>query len=195
MKRLSRNERETYDELYRRYPGYVVLILKQFMYKGYDESARVLSFIMGYKLYESRLGIAAAGPDKEKIMRYLADYHVNYVISEYGEKTEIRSFEDNRFSRYLSYSQNLPISEEPQEDAPEPVPAKAPSKPARIPCPVWLAPGLRVVHKQYRAGTVSTVNDGDFTSFTVSFDSSEVKKFSFPQAFAQRFLTFADSEG
>lgn len=195
MKRLSRNERKTYDELYWTYREYVVLILKQFMYKGYDESARVLSFIMGYKLYESRLGLTSAGPDKEKIMRYLEDYHVNYVIAEYGEITEIRSFKDNHFSKYLSYSQNLPISKEPQNDIPEPVPTNTPTRSARIPCPVWLAPGLRVVHRKYGIGTVRSVNDGDFTLFTVSFDSAEERKFSFPQAFAQGFLNFADSEG
>ena len=48
-------------------------------------SINLLSFIMGYKLYESRNGITAAGPDKDKILRDLSYYHINYVISEYGE--------------------------------------------------------------------------------------------------------------
>jgi len=193
MARLLKNERKTYDELYWLYRGYVVLILKQFMYKGYDESARVLSFILGYKLYESQNGIAAAGPDKEKIMRYFEDYHVNYVISEYGEITECRSFQDNQFERYLSYSQDLPISREKLSGKDEKeMLASSPAKATRIACPTWPAPGLCVVHNKYGKGTVSTVSDGDYTVFTVNFDSAGDKKFSFPSAFVQGFLTFAD---
>ena len=192
---MSKNSRITYDELYWQYRGYVVLILKQFMYKGYDESARVLSFILGYKLYESHDGLAAAGPDKDKIMRYLKAYNVNYVILEYGKISEICSFPDNQFNRYLSMAQCLPVSDydydnEYELDKPEKEQKSISDQEQSrvICCPAWLVPGLAVAHKYFGVGEVKTVDEDQFVLFTVSFGKKGDRRFQFPEAFAKGYL-------
>ena len=182
-------KRTTYDELSWKYKGWVVLILKQFMYKAYDESARVLSFITDYKLYESTNGIAAAGPDKEKIMKLLSAHHVNYVISEYGEITEMRSFEDNRFYKYLTPSMSIPVESsnvEEIEDDEKTSPPPPESK--KIVPPGWLKPGLAVSHKKFGPGVVCSISVGSSVSFSVQFPNEGEKKFLFPDAFDRGFL-------
>ncbi len=183
-------KRSTYDELYFKYKGWVVLILKQFMYKAYDESARVLSSIMEYKLYESRDGICSAGPDKDKIMKMLSAFHVNYVIAEYGEITDMRSFPDNRFSKVLASSWNIPVTVPDYDDDP-PVdnpPVVAPPVPKRPTVPEWLMPGLEVTHKIFGKGNVNSVNAGEFIAFSVLFSDEKEKKFVYPDAFEKGFL-------
>ena len=78
-------KRTTYDELYWTYKGWVVLILKQFMYKAYDENARVLSFITDYKLYESKNGIAFGYPAHKSSVVPLKDGRKNYWRDENGD--------------------------------------------------------------------------------------------------------------
>ena len=180
-------KRTTYDELYWMYKGWVVLILKQFMYKAYDDSARVLSFITDYKLYDSSNGISAAGPDKDKIMKLLSAHHVNYVISEYGEITEMRSFPDNRFYQYLPASRDIPVEMSCHEEVRD----ETKDEPAPIVIPVapdWLKPGFPVLHKKYGNGIVSSLSKGQFISFTVLFSDDEEKKFLFPDAFDKGYL-------
>jgi len=182
-------KRTTYDELYWTYKGWVVLILKQYMYKAYDESARVLSFITDYKLYESKNGITAAGPDKEKIMKLLSAHHVNYVISEYGEITEMRSFEDNRFYHYLTPSQNIPVEAFNVADNEEEEKTVFQSAvPQIIVPPEWLKPGLVVSHKKYGVGVVCSISAGSSVSFSVQFSNDGEKIFLFPDAFDKGFL-------
>lgn len=189
---LVRN-RDSYNELYWKYKNCVVLILKQFMYKGYDESARVLSYLLEYKLYESNDGIACAGPDKEKIMNVLSAHHVNYIISEFGEITEEQSFEDNRFGIYLLASNDIVIEpyipsdtknskKHPQGHSPAP-PQPGPSE--EIEMPEWLAPGLVVTHKIFGEGTIKIVGN---SSFSVEFRNEGEKKFTYPFAFEKGFL-------
>ena len=182
-------KRTTYDELYWKYKGWVVLILKQFMYKAYDESARVLSFITDYKLYESIHGIAAAGPDKEKIMKLLSAHHVNYVISEYGEITEMRSFDDNRFYQYLTPSLSIPVeSSNVEENEDDEKTSSPPPESKKIVPPEWLKPSLVVTHKKFGTGVVSSISVGQSVSFSVQFPDEGEKKFLFPDAFDKGFL-------
>ena len=81
----AKNKKLTYDELYCLYHNYVVLMLKTFMYTAYDDSARILSYLMDYKLCDTLDGLYCAGPDKEKISSVLSAHHVNHIISEFGE--------------------------------------------------------------------------------------------------------------
>lgn len=181
-------KRMTYDELYWMYKGWVVLIHKQFMYKAYDDSARVLSFITDYKLYDSPDGVSAAGPDKDKIMRLLSAHHVNYVISEYGEITEMRSFPDNRFYQYLPASQSIAVEVSCHEDVKDERVVEPPPLKATVVVPEWLKPGFPVFHKIYGNGLISSISEGQFVSFTAIFAGNEEKKFLFPDAFEKGFL-------
>ncbi len=182
-------KRSTYDELYFMYRGWVVLILKQFMYKGYDESARVLSSIMEYKLYESRDGLTSAGPDKDKIMRYLSANHINYVIAEFGEITEIHSFPDNRFYQYLAAARDIPVERVVPENIVEEEDNTVPEQtvPERPVPPEWLKPGLQVRHKAFGVGSVCSISIGTYLSFSVRFREEE-KKFLYPDAFEKGHL-------
>ena len=182
-------KRTTYDELYWTYKGWVVLILKQFMYKAYDESARVLSFITDYKLYESKNGISAAGPDKEKIMKLLSAHHVNYVISEYGEITEMRSFPDNRFYQYLTTAQSIPVeASQIIEDTDDEKTVEQPAPKTEPAPPEWLKPGFLVRHKKYGNGAISSISVAKFISFTVVFPDIGEKKFLYPDSFEKGHL-------
>ncbi len=103
----AKNKKLTYDELYCLYHNYVVLMLKTFMYTAYDDSARILSYLMDYKLCDTLDGLYCAGPDKEKISSVLSSHHVNHIISEYGEITKMSSYEDNRYEMYLGLGKNI----------------------------------------------------------------------------------------
>lgn len=184
-------KRTSYDELYWQYKGYVVLMLRKYMYIGYDESAKVLSYLLEYKLYETDKGIAAAGPDKDKIMRVLASHHVNYVISEFGFVEEIRSFEDNCFYKYLALASGkkeinpetdsvpVRIDDESEQDLQPEVPIEPES-------PEWFKKGCRVSHLRYGDGEIINI---DNKIFTVLFEDKQEKKFIFPDAFDKGFLS------
>lgn len=77
-------------------------MLKQFMFYAYDDSAKILSWLMGYKLYDSNHGPAAAGPDKEKIIAALSTNHINFIVSEFGEITAKKTFKDNKYDCLIS---------------------------------------------------------------------------------------------
>ena len=153
----------------------------------------MLSYLLEYKLYESNDGIASAGPDKEKIMNVLSAHHVNYIISEFGEITEEKSFEDNRFRIYLESSKDLVI--EPQEPLAMKGPYKEPqghsspppqsSIPMKVELPEWLVTGLVVLHKTYGEGTIMSFDD---SSFSIEFVNGGEKKFKYPHAFENGFL-------
>ena len=171
-------------------------MLRKFMYIGYDESARVLSYLLEYKLFESDKGIAAAGPDKDKIMRVLTAHHVNYVISEFGFVQEIRSFEDNCFYKYLALAsgkkENQPETESvPDEKDDESEEDETPEVPIPPKSPEWFIKGCRVVHLRYGSGEI--INIGSDT-FTVCFESEQEKKFIFPDAFENGFLRIEETE-
>ena len=160
------------------------------MYVGYDDSARVLSYLLGYKLYDTFEGIAASGPDKEKIMGVLSTHHVNYVISEYGSITEFRTFEDNRFNTYMKLASEIKpshpefptIKERPSKEV-QPVPQV--QQPIPIQTPEWFVIGLKVVHSAFGNGEITEINNN---VFTVEFESEDKKRFVFPSAFDNGFI-------
>ena len=143
----------TYNELYSEYKGHVVLIRKQYMYVAYNESARVLSYLLDYKLYETNEGLTACGPDKDKIIYFMNKYHVNYVISEFGKITDYQSFSDNTFYDCLNCSSDF--IKEHTEIAHEPVPVK--TQESIMAVPSWLTEGLIVSHKSFGLGKVKTI--------------------------------------
>ena len=188
-------KRTSYDELYWQYKGYVVLMLRKFMYIGYDESARVLSYLLEYKLFESDKGIAAAGPDKDKIMRVLTAHHVNYVISEFGFVQEIRSFEDNCFYKYLALASGKKENQ-PETDS---VPVWKDDEPGQndetdgiqLERPQWFKNGCRVTHNTYGSGEITKIGSD---TFTVCFESEQEKNLIFPDAFENGFLRIEETE-
>lgn len=154
--------RITYNEAYFSHPSFVVLIYKEYMFHAYDDSARVLSHILEYKLYyreeHGERKLTACGPDKEKIMRVLNAHNVNYLILEYGEITEERHFSENRFEHYLSEVKGLPIEEMVSHAITHhaaPAQSKVfaqPQHPTSV--PDWIKVGVKVYHNIYGKGEI-----------------------------------------
>lgn len=100
----------TYKELYALFPEDVILMTKDYMYQAKDNGAKVLSYLMEYKLMRRKDGTyTCAGPDKDKIKSVLEAHHVNYLISEYGEITARKSFADNGFAKWLALAEDTPV--------------------------------------------------------------------------------------
>ena len=178
----------TYDELYFLYRDHVVLMLKQYMFYAYDDSARVLSTLLGYKLYESASGPAAAGPDKEKIMQVLEENQVNYVISEFGKITEQRSFKNNNYSRILESAKSNRVFP-PEMNKPlkaTTVTAITTKEPEPVIIPGWFIIGLKVKHDTFGEGEITSIKE---KVFTVLFSGGAEKRFVFPSAFDGGFLS------
>lgn len=181
----------TYKQLYSLHPDTVVLMTKYYMFEAKDNGARVLSYLMGYKLMQEKDGtLTCAGPDKEKILAVLTAHHVNYLVSEFGEITAKAVYEDNGFSRYFSLTKELPIDSMISVSRNDAGPGKALASPAvkaeADPIPEWLIPGLPVRSKAFGSGVVAAVSDG---RITVCFSENVKKVFVWPDAFDKGFLT------
>ena len=181
----------TYKQLYSLHPDTVVLMTKYYMFEAKDNGARVLSYLMGYKLMEDKDGtLSCAGPDKDKILSVLQAHHVNYIVSEFGELTEKAVYEDNGFSRYLTLTKELPIDSMISVTRTNAGPGKALVTPVgeaeAVPIPEWLIPGLPVRSKAFGSGVVVAVADG---RITVCFSEDVKKVFVWPEAFDKGFLT------
>ena len=178
----AKNKKLTYDELYSLYRNYVVLMLKTFMYTAYDDSARILSYLMDYKLCDTLDGLYCAGPDKEKISSVLSAHHVNHIISEFGEITKMSTYEDNRYEMYLGLDKNIePRVAKPAENTIPTVDTtvKPSTEPVVFTAPEWLCVGKRVIHKAFGRGVILTVTG---KKFTIQFDSGENKGFIVPDS-------------
>lgn len=180
----------TYDELMAVSPECVVLMKKEYMYAAHYDAAKVLSYLMEYKLIVNReKKVTCAGPDKEKIIAVLSAHHVDYLVSEFGEITAKQSFVDNGFSKYLGVAKDLPIQEGP------PVVTKPGTinKALIIPdgekketsVPEWLRPGLAVQNRAFGVGIVESVEN---KRIQVSFPEVGLKTFVWPNAFERGFL-------
>ena len=181
----------TYKQLYSLHPDTVVLMTKYYMFEAKDNGARVLSYLMGYKLMEDKDGtLSCAGPDKDKILSVLQAHHVNYIDSEFGELTSKASFDDNGFSKYLTLTKELPIDSMISVTRTNAGPGKALVTPGgkaeAVPIPEWLIPGLPVRSKAFGSGVVVAVADG---RITVCFSEDVTKVFVWPEAFDKGFLT------
>ena len=178
----AKNKKLTYDELYFLYRNYVVLMLKTFMYTAYDDSARILSYLMDYKLCDTLDGLYCAGPNKEKISSVLSAHHVNHIISEFGEITKMSTYEDNRYDMYLGLGKNIePGVAKPAENT---VPTannkvKQSPEPVVFTAPEWFCVGERVIHKTFGRGMIQSITD---KRFSVRFDSGENKDFIIPDS-------------
>ena len=103
-------QKYTYKQLYALFPEYIILMTDHFMYQAKDNGAKVMSYLLEYKLMRKKDGtFICAGPDKEKIASVFKAHHVNYLISEFGEITAKVSFADNCFQKFLSLAQDTPL--------------------------------------------------------------------------------------
>ena len=179
----------TYETLYKTYPDYVVLMTRKFMYEAKHNCARVLSYLMGYKLTQDKEGtILCAGPDKDKIVAVLKAHHVNYLISEIGKITEESEYTDNGFKKYLALGQKIPVEPMPPVTRTDYGPGKAmvsPTPEKEKPVPEWLQDGLAVQHKTFGVGIVEAVVD---KKIRVNFPDVGQKTFVWPEAFDKQFL-------
>lgn len=179
---VARKKAATYNELYFLYHEYVVLMLKTYMYTAYDDSARVLSYLMEYKLVDGNDGLYCAGPDKEKISKVLSAHHVNHVISEKGEITKIARFDDNHYETYLELGRGSSTAVVPStanKSSAAPAPIKEPHMPPPVVIPDWVSVGSHVMHKTFGRGFITSVTD---KRFSISFDSGEIKTFVIPDS-------------
>jgi len=184
-----------YDDLYWKYKGCVVLMLKKYMYVAYDESARVLNYLLEYKLFESFNGLTACGPDKDKIKRILSAHHVNFVISELGKISESNSFEDNCFYKYLALANKKtdakdvnPIVIQPHEATLSTQIAPT-NQSITLNIPDWLTEGVFVSHKEYGSGIVKQIKiNSTNIVIIVVFGNLPQKCFLYPDAFAKGIL-------
>ena len=178
----AKNKKLTYDELYFLYRNYVVLMLKTFMYTAYDDSARIISYLMDYKLCDTLDGLYCAGPDKEKISSVLSAHHVNHIISEYGEITKMSTYEDNRYEMYLGLGKNIePNVAKPAENNIPTVniTVKQSAEPVVFTAPEWICVGERVVHKAFGRGLIKSVAGN---KFSIQFNSGDNKDFIIPDS-------------
>ena len=178
------------------YPNYVVLMTHRFMYEARDNCARVLSYLMNYKLVESQDGtLTSAGPDKDKIVACLKAHHINYLISEYGEVTSRVAYEDNGYGKYLAVAEKLSPAMLPPVTKTDAGPGKAlitpGAKKEEAPIPEWLKPGLKVGSKAFGYGTVDAL---DKMKIIISFPDVGKKTFIWPDAFDMGFLTRLEEE-
>ena len=180
----------TYDELTAVSPEFVVLMKKEYMYVAYYNCAKILSYIMDYKLFENKdRKLTSAGPDKEKIIAALSTHHVNFLISEFGEITERRSFEDNNFGKYLELGKDLTVQGHVSVMRNDAGPGRALITPGvkkeDPPVPDWLQSGLLVQNRRFGIGIVDTVEN---KRIKVQFPEVGEKTFVWPGAFDQSFL-------
>lgn len=162
----------TYDELYWTYQETVVLMLKQYMYVAYDDSAKVLSFVMDYKLYESNEGLTACGPDIDKIIGVLKHHHIDYVVSEFGEITYFERFQNNNFEKYRKLGDTIPVS--PTEDD------------------GTIHVGARVEHIKFGIGVITELTED---LVTVKFVGNDKRSFGYPAAFDNNKLSLYQKRG
>lgn len=183
----------TYKQLCLLNPDAVVLMTKLFMYEAKNNSARILSYLLGYKLMQNKDGtVICAGPDKDKIVAVLQAHHVNYLISEFGEITANETYKDNGFGKYLSIAQDLPVEPVVPVTKNDKGPGKAlvsPEtlvSPEKVSMPDWLRPGASVYSRAFGKGIIVAVTE---ERLTVNFPEAGEKKFVWPDAFNNGYLT------
>ena len=154
----------TYKELYSMFPDYVILMTRLYMYESKDRCAKVLSYLMDYKITQRKDGtLICAGPNKQKMVDVLKAHHINYLISEFGEITMKESFEDNGFKTYLRLSEqkNNQIMNQVQSDdnCSDKASIMSDLKKKIVLIPDWLQVGEKVYHDKYGVGVVISNTD------------------------------------
>ena len=181
----------TYKQLYALFPDYVVLMTNRYMYEAKDRCARVLSYLMDYKLTQNKDGtIICAGPDKDKMMAVLRAHHVNYIVSEFGKITVKESFSDNGFEKYKELSAQLPVQTVSSVTKNDSEPGKAliipPLKTKNTVIPEWLKIGAQVQHKKFGIGNVTSIVE---KTVTVQFSGDAgMKNFILPDAIENHYI-------
>lgn len=181
----------TYKQLYAMFPDYVVLMTNRYMYEAKDRCARVLSYLMEYKLTQNKDGtLICAGPDKDKMIAVLRAHHINYVVSEFGKVTAKESYFDNEFDKYKALSANLPVQTMQPVTRNDSGPGKALVEPeikreAAIDA-AWLKDGVEVYHNKYGVGTVTSVVGHNLVVFFPTEDAE--KKFVLPEALEKGYI-------
>ncbi len=73
----------SYSGFERQFPEYIIIKKIGCFYETFNKSAKVLSRVMEYKLYEDINGrLKAGGPDCDKIIRILKAEDYNFLIIE-----------------------------------------------------------------------------------------------------------------
>lgn len=94
------------DELVREYPDTVIIRLAGGFYNAYDDSARVLSIVTGYKIKKATMKAMPkcgfpADDTLMKVTRLMDAERVNYVVFDKREKVMGNIFPDNYYKKLL----------------------------------------------------------------------------------------------
>ena len=99
----------TYQEASEQYPGFVVIVPHFYMFRTFDDNARVLSYLIESKLLSTKDGLLTASSNIDDILSTLNDHHVNYIYLSGGEIVDSNTFKDNAYYRYLELGKTLPL--------------------------------------------------------------------------------------
>lgn len=71
----------SYSDFENQYPGYVVISKEGYFYSAHNDSAVILSKVMGYKLGVDKFGReSTGGPNIEKIEKRLDTANYKYIV-------------------------------------------------------------------------------------------------------------------
>lgn len=103
------------EDLAEKNPDTVILQLRGGFYNAFDESAVVLSAVMGYKLKPTGAGRMKCGfpfGSADKVTDELKKHHINYMFFDNDDVSGESEFDDNRFLDFCDRSLLLLIESE-----------------------------------------------------------------------------------
>lgn len=114
-------EKAQCEQLADQYPGTLILQLRGKFYNAFDDSAKVLASIMGYKVKESTTGRAKCGFPSDalnKVMGCLKTSRISYVILENGVPAD--AWEGGEKDNFTKEAEKIETIS--QENEPNPMP-------------------------------------------------------------------------
>lgn len=122
-------EKAQCEQLADQYPGTLILQLRGKFYNAFDDSAKVLASIMGYKAKESTTGRAKCGFPSDalnKVMGCLKTSRISYVILENG--VPVDTWEGGEKDNFTKEAEKSILEAIPQEKIPTPIPTEPEQK-------------------------------------------------------------------
>ena len=93
-----------YEDLEKEYPDTFILQLRGMFYNAFGDGARVLSYLMDYKLKLHDSGLLKAGFPSDslnKVCGVLKQNHINYVVLDNSKVVSKCFFDDNQYASCL----------------------------------------------------------------------------------------------
>lgn len=126
-------EKAQCEQLADQYPGTLILQLRGKFYNAFDDSAKVLASIMGYKVKESTTGRSKCGFPSDalnKVMGCLKTSRISYVILENGVPADAwEGGEEDNFTKEAEKIEAISQEKEPNPMPTEPEQKEIPACP------------------------------------------------------------------